>query len=327
MVALYDQNCRVDEGPVVQLPGMRIARIVVSLCVAGAALASPACKSPSDAASAPDPAAAKAQQDLLRRRDALLEQRQRLEGERQQVVELIQKTEASGGDTKDLAKKRDDLTAQIDGQSAELGQMSDKISTLSSKLDSAAAIAGREDKLAQREGKVAGREAALGERERTIAAREERLAQREKETCSVAPPMIIQQAPPRADGKYGKADVQPLLARARAMMSKKGVLVADLPGPAQGLEGESTRAMAEGDWGKAYFAAAQLVATVDAVKIDRAFIQAKTARLSNQVKASKIDDATNQQLAGVLSDVMQKYNEGNFTSANQRLNQIAALLK
>jgi hypothetical protein len=306
---------------------MRIARIVVSLCVAGAALACPACKSQSDAASAPDPAAVKAQQDLVRRRDALLEQRQRLEGERRKVVELIQKAEASGGDTKDLAKQRDDLTAQIDGQSVELGQMSDKLSNLSSKLDSAADMAGREDKLAQREGRVASREAAISERERTIAAREERLAQREKETCSVAPPMIIQQAPPRADGKYGKADVQPLLARARATMSKKGVLLADLPGPAQGLEGESTRAMAEGDWGKAYFAAAQLVATVEAVKIDRAFIQAKTARLSNQVKASKVDETTNQQLAGVLSDVMQKYNDGNFTAANGRLNQLAALLK
>jgi hypothetical protein len=66
---------------------------------------------------------------------------------------------------------------------------------------------------------------------------------------------------------------------------------------------------------------------VDAVKIDRAFIQAKTARLSNQVKASKVDDTTNQQLSGVLSDVMQRYNDGNFTAANQRLNQLAALLK
>ena len=110
-------------------------------------------------------------------------------------------------------------------------------------------------------------------------------------------------------------------------MTKKGVLLADLPGPAQGLEGESTRAMADGDWGKAYFAAAQLVAMVDAVKVDRAFIQAKTARLSNQVKASKPDDATNQQLSSALADVMQKYNDGNFAAANLRLNQLAAIMK
>ena len=302
---------------------MRLVALAVAVGLWGAAAA---CKGGSEASPAPDPAAVKAQQDLLKRRDALLEQRERLETARQQIVEQIQKTEASGGDTKDLAKQRDDLTAQIDGQSAELGQMSDKLSSLSSKLDSAAAIAAREDKIAQREDRVAKREDRIGEREKAIAAREEKLAQREKETCGTAAPVIIQ-APAKADGKYTKADVQPLLARARATMSKKGVLVADLPGPAQGLEGESTRAMAEGDWGKAYFAAAQLVATVDAVKIDRAFIQAKTARLSTQVKASKLEDTANQQLSSVLSDVMQKYNDGNFGAANQRLNQLAALLK
>lgn len=302
---------------------MRLVGLAVALVLGGGVAA---CKTGSEASTAPDPAAVKAQQDLTKRRDALLEQRERLETARQQIVAQIQQTEATGGDTKALAKQRDDLTAQIDGQSAELGQMSDKLSSLSSKLDSAAAIAAREDKIAQREDRVSRREAGIGDREKAIAQREEKLAQREKETCGTAPAMIIQ-APAKADGKYGKADVQPLLARARATMSKKGVLLADLPGPAQGLEGESTRAMADGDWGKAYFAAAQLVATVDAVKIDRAFIQAKTARLSTQVKATRLEETANQQLAGVLSDVMQKYNDGNFGAANQRLNQLAALLK
>jgi hypothetical protein len=310
---------------------MRIARVAVWLqlmvIAVPAAIAITGCKGSDASSAAADAAATKAQQDLLRRRDALLANRERLEGERDKLVEQIKQTEASGGDTQALAKQRDALTAQIEGQSAELGQMSDKITTLSTKLDSAAAIALREDRIAQRETKLAQRETGLSERERTLAQREEKLAQREKETCGAAPPMIIQQAAPKADGKYSKAEVQPLLARARATMSRKGVLVADLPGPAQGLEGESTRAMSDGDWGKAYFAAAQLVATVDAVKIDRAFIQAKTARLSSQIKSSKVDDATNQQLASVLSDVMQKYNDGNFASANQRLNQLAALLK
>ncbi|HEX7843349.1 MAG TPA: hypothetical protein VF469_38015 [Kofleriaceae bacterium] len=302
---------------------MRIVWVLVLLWLAGAV---PACKDRGDASAAPDPAALRAQQELIRRRDALLAQRQKLESQRQVVIEQLQKAEASGGDTKELARQRDDLTAQIDGQSAELGQMSDKLSSLSTKLDSAAEIAAREDRIAQREGKVASREAVMAERERNLASREEKLAAREKETCGTAPPMIIQTAG-RADGKYGKADVGPLLARARATMSRKGILLADLPGPAQGLEGESTKAMADGDWGKAYFAAAQLVAMVDAVKIDRAFIQAKTARLSGQVKASKPDEAANQQLSGLLSDVMQKYNDGNFAAANVRLNQLAAQLK
>lgn len=299
---------------------MRIVGILAVIC----ALAG--CKGSSDASTAPDPAAIKAQQDLMKRRDSLLEQRQKLESERNQVDIQIKEVEAKGGDTKELAKKRDDLTHQIEGQSAELGQMSDKISTLSTKLDSAADIAQREASIGSREGRVAQREASVADREKALASREAALAQREKDTCGVATPMIIQ-APAKGGDKYGKADVQPLLARARATMQKKGILLGDLPGPAQGLEGESTRAMGEGDWGKAYFAAAQLVATVDGVKIDRAFIQAKTARLSNQVKQSKPDDATNQQLASVLSDVMQKYNDGNFGAANQRLNQLAAMLK
>ncbi|HET9626605.1 MAG TPA: hypothetical protein VFP84_34820 [Kofleriaceae bacterium] len=303
----------------------RIVQLVVWLTLASAV---GACKGHGDVESvAADPAASKAQEELLKRRDALLAQRERLEGERRKVVEQIKATEASGGDTQALTKQRDDLTAQIDGQSAELGQMSDKISSLSTKLDSAADIASREDRLAQREGRVAAREAALGERERSLAGREAGLAQREKETCGAAPPVIVQAPPARADGKYGKADVQPLLTRARNTMQKKGVLVGDLPGPSQGLEGESTRVMADGDWGKAYFAASQLVATVDAIKVDRAFIQAKTARLSNQLKANKVDDTTNQQLTGVLSDVLQKYNDGEFAAANLRLNQIASKLK
>jgi len=301
---------------------MRFARVIVWLSLA---VGTAGCKDRSEASAAPDPAALKAQQELLKRRDALLEQRQRLELQRSLVVAQIQKAEASGSDTKDLARQRDDLTAQIDGQSVELGQMSDKLSSLSTKLDSAAEIAVREDRIAQREARIASREAAIGDRERTLASREEKLAQREKDTCGTATPLIVQAT--RPDGKYGKADVQPLLARARATMTKKGVLVADLPGPAQGLETESTRAMADGDWGKAYFAAAQLVAMVDAVKIDRAFIQAKTARLSNQIKATRPDDATNQQLTSTLADVMQKYNDGNFAAANVRLNQLAALLK
>jgi hypothetical protein len=313
-----------DDGlAVVQSIDMRLVWMVVLMMLAAVVVA---CKSGGDASGAPDPAATKAQLDLVRRRDSLLAERQRLESERQKIVDEIHKTEATGGDTKELARKRDDLTAQIEGQAAELGEMSDKLSSLSTKLDSAAAIAIREDRIAQRETRLAGREAQLGDRERALAEREDRVAQREKDTCGAAP-MIIQQVPAKADGKYTRADIQPLLARARAAMAKKGVLVADLPGPSQGLESESTQAMAAGDWGKAYFAAAQLLAMVDAVKIDRAFIKAKLNRLSSQVSASKIDEAINQQLVGALSDVMQKYNDGNFVAANQRLNHLATTLK
>jgi hypothetical protein len=65
---------------------------------------------------------------------------------------------------------------------------------------------------------------------------------------------------------------------------------------------------------------------VEAIQVNRAFIQAKTARLSAQAKSGKVDEGTNTQLASILTDVMQKYNDGDFTAANKRLNTLAGLL-
>jgi hypothetical protein len=84
--------------------------------------------------------------------------------------------------------------------------------------------------------------------------------------------------------------------------------------------------MADGDWGRAYLAAGQLAATVDAVKVDRAFITAKYARLQSRVSSSKQDDATSQQLTDGMKDVLQKYGDGDFGAANRKLDQLWGLL-
>ena len=178
----------------------------------------------------------------------------------------------------------------------------------------------------QREKSAAQSEKEFCDRERQMAAGEAALAQREKETCGVAQPMIIQSAPPKSGGSYGKSDVAPLLAKAKDQMRKKGILAGDLPGGAQGLENQATDAMGAGDWNKAYFAAQQLYAIVDSIKIDRLFIQAKMTRMNRQVSASKLDEDTNKQIAGILSDVALKYNDGKFEAANSRLNQLASQL-
>ena len=106
-------------------------------------------------------------------------------------------------------------------------------------------------------------------------------------------------------------------------MAKKGLLAGDLPGPSQGLEGESTMAMADGVWGKAYLAASQLAATVDAIKVDRSFIMGKYNRLQGRIGSTKVDDAS---IEG-MKDVMQKYGDGDFASANRKLNQLLASVK
>ena len=110
-------------------------------------------------------------------------------------------------------------------------------------------------------------------------------------------------------------------------MAKKGVLTADLPAVAQSLEAEAGKAMNENDMSKAYFAAAQLAGTVDGIQINRQFIQTKMARVQAQIKSSKPDDATNQQLSAILSDVIQKFGDGEFGKANAKLNQLIGMLK
>jgi hypothetical protein len=306
---------------------MRRRWILVAWCVALVAAAG--CKSDGEVRSAPDPAALKAQQDLIARRDALLAQRQKLAGERDKLSAEIQEVAAQGGDTSELAKKKADVERELQGQDAELDavrtNVEDTLAKIAAAGDAAAGLASREANMGSRESRVAQREAQLADRERALAAREAQLAQRERETCGAAAPMIIQQvAPPAKGASYTRKDIEPLLGRARTAMQKKGILAGDL-GPAAPLEDEATKAMADGDWGKAFLAARSFAAAVDAIKIDRNFISAKHNRLHTRVKNAKLDEATSQALTDGMRDVLQKYGDGDFVAANRKLNQLWGL--
>jgi hypothetical protein len=302
---------------------MRAACVVVLLCVG---LGTTGCKGNNEADAAPDPAALKAQQELVARRDALLAARQKLQSDREKVIEEIKQIEAKGGDTSELVKQRNALDNKIEGQDSELIEtLNTKLDTIATTSNSSANLAARESALSTREARIAERDRVFAERERNLAEREHQLAIREKETCSVAP-QVIMQAPPPHGGSYSRKDVDPLLREARATMQSKGILSSDL-GPASGLETESTKAMAEGDWGRAYLAAAQLAQTVKAIKIDRPFVQAKYNRLHTRVLGGKQDEATTKQLTDGMTDVMQKFGDGDFISANRKLNQLSGLVK
>jgi hypothetical protein len=97
--------------------------------------------------------------------------------------------------------------------------------------------------------------------------------------------------------------------------------------PAAGLETESTNVMRDNDWGKAYLAAVQLAASVEAIKIDRNFIGMKAARLQAHIKSSKRDEATQQMLADGMKEIMQKFGDGDFSAANRKLNELAGKVK
>lgn len=302
---------------------MRIVGFLLVVCLAGVG-----CKSKNDSEAATDPEALKAQQDLLARRDKLLEARRKLQADRDKIDLEIKDIEAKGGDASEQLRKRAELDSQLETSTSDLISMvNSKLDAMKQTGDKTAAVAAREAEIASRERAVAEREARAGERERLIAQRDFESSQRWKDSCNVgAAPVIIQQAAPKGGGNYTTGDVNKLIKKARTAMGKKGLITSDLPGPAQLLESEASKALKDNDMSKAYFAAAQLVATIDAIQVNRAFIQQKTARLSAQVKNTKVDETTNKQLADILGDVMQKYNDGDFAAANRRLNSLASKL-
>jgi hypothetical protein len=301
---------------------MRIVGILLVLCL-GAGLG---CKNKGDGDSAPDPEAVKAQQELIARRDKLLEARKKLQSDKEKLDIEIKEIQAKGGDATEQIKKKAELENELESQNESIiSLVNSKLDGLGKAADKTAQVASREADIATREKQVADREARIADRERQLAQRDSESAARWKETCSVGQPMIIQSAAPK-DGKYTKSDVSALIQKAKKEMGKKGLINSDLPGPAQSLESEASKALNENDMSKAYFAGAQLVATVDGITVNRQFIQAKTSRLSGQAKGMKLDEATNKQLADILGDVMQKYNDGDFGAANRRLNQLANML-
>jgi hypothetical protein len=302
---------------------MRIAGILVVLCLS-AALGG--CKNKGDAEAGPDPEAVKAQQELIARRDKLLEARKKLQSDKEKLDAEIKEIQAKGGDATEQIKKKAELDAELESQNESIiSLVNSKLDGLGKAADKTAQVASREADIASREKAVADREARIADRERLLAQRDSESAARWKESCSVGQPMIIQSAAPK-DGKYTNKDVSALIQKAKKEMGKKSLINSDLPGPAQSLEGEAGKALNDNDMSKAYFAAAQLVATVEAITVNRQFIQAKTARLSAQAKGMKLDEGTNKQLADILGDVMQKYNDGDFGAANRRLNQLAGIL-
>jgi len=273
---------------------------------------------------APDPAALKAQQELIARRDKLLDARQKLQQDRDKIDAEIKEIQAKGGDASEQVKKREELDSQIETSTSDLiGMVNSKLDSMSK--DKSAQVAAREADLASREKTIADREARIADRERLLAQRDSESAARWKESCTVTggAPIIVQG--PKG-GNWTNKDVTALLQKARKEMNKKGLINSDLPGPAANYESDATKAMNDNDMSRAYIAAANLAGTVDALAVNRAFIQAKMGRIQGQLKGTKLDEATNKELQDSLGDVMSSYNNGDFAAANRRLNSVSAKL-
>ncbi|MDB4960314.1 MAG: hypothetical protein JWP01_313 [Myxococcales bacterium] len=304
---------------------MRTAGILFTLCLVVGAAAG--CKAKSEASAAPDPAAVKAQQELVARRDALLAQREKLQSEATKLAEEIQKKQASGEDTSELAKKKADIDNQIEMQEDNLTSTSSELSAISTKLDAAGGVVAREAKVADREKLLAQRERELAQREKEFLSTQTEAAKQWKDSCSVGGGQtIIQQVAPPKSGTYSRKEVDGLVGKARSAMTKKNLISSDL-GPQASLESEVTKALSESDWTRGYILASQLVQTIDAIQINRQFINAKYQRLHNRVKAAKVDETTQAGLDQGMREIMQKFGDGDFTAANKRINQLWSSVK
>jgi hypothetical protein len=268
---------------------------------------------------------------LIARRDALLKSRQGLKDEAEALKAEREKIAKEGGDTAELDKKVEALRsreAELTSEESEIVQrlMEERATLLAAAqggADATAQVAVREQSMAGREKSVASREERVADREKQLAAREAALAAREKETCGVgaAPTTIIQTVDAKGS-KYDKRDVEPMLKKARGVMGDRGILAVDLPGNVRGLEKEATEAMADADYGRAYLAANQLFKTVSVLPIDKAFIQAKSARISAAAKGKQLESSTQKSVDDLFADATSRFVDGDYKGANKKLNQI-----
>jgi hypothetical protein len=281
---------------------------------------------PSAEALAQQEKASAEEDEILKRRDALLNTRLELRTKRAELAEKRETIKAQGGDTSEIDREAQALLEEETGlvdQEKELNTKLDALLTdrraMVEALAGGGGAAGREAGVAAREKDLARREQKLAEREAALAAREDSLATKWKDSCAAGgTTTTIVQTIDAKGSKYTKKDVAPLLARARVEMDSKGVLKGDLPEPVRDLEGESTAAMEKGDYGRAYFAAQQLLGHVKAIKIDNAFIAAKIGRLNVAMKGKTLSPATEQ----LFREATENVADGKFKDANRRLNKI-----
>ncbi len=313
--------------------GFRTATLGVITCLFG--LAGPTgCKgdkggSPPAKVVADEHKVSQEEDDLMRQRDELFSTRKKLRERRAELDAEHQRIIAAGGDATEVIKEKQALAAQEEGLSESESQLNNKLDSIlaerraitqalaAGNANDGAKVAAREAGVSEREKSLASREARLAKREAELAARERDVLRFKTEKCAGAIRTVDAKG-----SNYTKKDVEPLLKRARRDMARKGILATDLPPAAQSLEKEATNAMAHGDYGKARFAATQLLSTVRSTRIDKTFVQGKIGRLSAMMKGRNLAASAQKEVDSLFRQATAEYGDGNFSSANKRLNKI-----
>jgi hypothetical protein len=288
-------------------------------------------------------------QQLQKNEGELIGQRGILQRERKKLAEaraeLVDRREKLGHDSagqaaiddeekKLLARETElsDQESQVNGKLDELLKMRTELVQKATSAVAAAPgadplerAAHREQGVAAREKDMAKREADLAEREKGLADREKALARREKDTCGA-----VAMAPQKLElpkGLHYSAHDEPIYKKALKTMDERGILSSDLPPGTTHLVDDTREAMKKGDFVRAKYDADQLLATVEEIKIDRAFISAKMSRLASAMHGKKLEGDKRRDVEGLFQDATANYGDGKFPLANAKINKLFAMLK
>ncbi len=315
-------------------------RITGAGAIFGLLLAAAGCKDKAEGSSGNSEAIAASgeleskQAEILKRRDSLLKNRQQL---RENLAALDQeraRVVAAGGDTTEIDEKKAALDKELSGLDQQETEINTAVTDLLAEqramtqaLAAGGGVTAREAAIAEREKSIKDREARIAQREAEVAQREKEAVKFKLEQCATpaAATTIIQTVDAKGS-QYTKRDVEPLLSKARSEMSRKGLLHSDLPPAGQGLEKEATSAMKEGDYGRARFAAQQLVATVRSTDITKGLVAAKIGRLSAAIRGKTLEPKVQADVDKLFAGATANVADGKFSDANRKLNRIYSLI-
>jgi hypothetical protein len=294
-----------------------IALLLITVVVVGTG-----CKNKGDAdAATSDPAAIKAQQDLVARRDALMAERKKLETTLDGIDKQIEERKSKGEDVTDLEKQRAELVNQKDTKKSEESSLETKLDQMAAQGGNDARIAGLERKLQQQITELENAKQSFLKAQ----AETSRLADKFKESCAGGTTtQILQVAPPKG-ANYSRTEAEQVYGKAKSAISKKGLLGSDL-GAAGALDSQVQAALSKQDWVAAYYAATSLYQQVEAIKIDRAFTDAKYNRLAAAVRKNT-DAGVQKQLEDGMQDIVKLRAAGNYNAVNAKLNVLFSLAR
>ena len=109
-------------------------------------------------------------------------------------------------------------------------------------------------------------------------------------------------------------------------MQSRGLLEDDLPADARGLDRQIYTAIRRGEYDRAVDMCELLGRAVAAVRVDRAFLDGKLQRVGNLRSRRPMDPTSSAQIDSLLAEVTALAADGDYGSANGRINRIAALL-